>query len=115
MPRNRLLCGLLLFCLAVPLFAQDERFEVTVAEPGAPDTYTESFPTDAQATTRLWNKLRINALQEQTRSLRVDFAKFKKARFERQTSIANQATGLGIPYQPQPEHYPAFMVTGIRW
>lgn len=115
MPRNRLLCGLLLFCLAGPLSAQDERFDVTVAERGTPDTYTESFPTDVQATTRLWNKLRIDALEEQTRSLRVDFAKFKRARFERQTSIANQSTAAGIQYQPQPEHYPALMVTGIRW
>lgn len=115
MPRTRFLAGLLLVLLAVPSLAEDD-FELKVASPDHDLTpYDESFPTDVQATARLWNQVKINALDEQTRSLRVEFEKFKTVRFERQNSLANHTGSLGIQGQPQPEHYPALMATGIRW
>ena len=115
MPRTRFLAGLLLVLLAVPSFAEDD-FELKVAsEDAAMTPYDESFPTDVQATARLWNKVKIDALEEQTQSLRIEFEKFKTVRFERQTSLANHTGSLAIQGQPQPEHYPALMATGIRW
>ena len=77
--------------------------------------YSESFPTEVEATARLWNQVKVNALTEQSQALKVEFDQFKKVRFERQTSLANHTGSLAAQYQPQPEHYPAVMVTGIRW
>jgi hypothetical protein len=113
--RTRFLAGLLLVLLAVPSMAEDD-FELKVASPDATvQGYDESFPTDVQATARLWSQVKIDALEEQTRSLQVEFEKFKTVRFERQTSLANHTGSLAIQGQPQPEHYPALMATGIRW
>ncbi|MBI4860837.1 MAG: hypothetical protein HY815_11345 [Candidatus Riflebacteria bacterium] len=102
--------------LLCPVWAQDATYELKVAPPGySPKAYTEEFPTEVAATAKLWNQIKVNALDEQTQSLRVEFERLKTARFERQTSLANQTGGMAIQYQPQPEHYPAVMVTAIRW
>lgn len=115
MPRTRFLTCALFVSLVVPSLAEDD-FELKQARPGADMTpYEESFPTEVEATARLWNQVKINALDEQTQSLRVEFEKFKTVRFERQTSLANQTGSTGAQYQPQPEHVPALMATGIRW
>src|SRR5690606_5008625 len=99
----------------VPARAEDD-FELKPSQPGAAMTpYTESFPTEVEATARLWNQVKVDALTEQTDALRVEFEQFKRARVERQTSLANHTGNLGIQGQPQPEHYPAVMATGIRW
>jgi hypothetical protein len=113
-PRTRFLACALLVSLVVPSLAEDD-FELKSAAPGAAmDAYEESFPTEVAATARLWNQVKINALDEQTQSLRVEFERFKAVRFERQTSV-NQIGSLGTQYQPQPEHIPALMATGVRW
>lgn len=114
MPRNRFLTGLMLATLlVVPARAEDD-FELK--QSGQPMTpYTESFPTEVEATARLWNQVKVDALTEQTDNLRVEFEQFKRVRFERQTSLANHTGSTGTQYQPQPEHYPAVMATGIRW
>lgn len=116
MPRNRFLAGLMLLALvAVPARAEDD-FELKQNQPGSSMTpYKESFPTEVEATARLWNQVKVSALNEQTNALRVEFDQYKRVRFERQTSLANQTGSTGIQYQPQPEHVPAVMVTGIRW
>lgn len=116
MPRNRFLVGLSLALLvAAPALAEDD-FELKASQPGAAMTpYTESFPTEVEATARLWNQVKVDALTEQSRTLTVEFEQFKRVRFERQTSLANHEGSLGIQGQPQPEHYPAVMVTGLRW
>ena len=116
MPRNRFLAGLVLATLlVVPARAEDD-FELKQSQPGSAMTpYTESFPTEVEATARLWNQVKVNALTEQTDALRVEFEQFKRVRFERQTSLANHSGNLGTQGQPQPEHYPAVMATGIRW
>lgn len=116
MPRNRFLVGLLLVLLvAAPALAEDD-FELKSSRPGSAMTpYTESFPTEVEATARLWNQVKVDALTEQTTALKVEFAQFKRVRFERQTSLANQEGIQAIQGQPQPEHVPALMATGIRW
>ena len=116
MPSNRFLAGLLLLgLLSVPARAEDD-FELKQSRPGSNMTpYSESFPTEVEATARLWNQVKVNALTEQSDALRVEFEQFKRVRFERQTSLANHTGSLGIQGQPQPEHYPAMMATGIRW
>lgn len=115
MPRNRFLTGLMLAALlVVPARAEDD-FELK-QNPGSTMTpYSEAFPTEVEATARLWNQVKVNALTEQTDNLRVEFEQFKRVRFERQTSLANHTGSTGTQYQPQPEHYPAVMATGIRW
>jgi hypothetical protein len=118
MPTCRALSALLLVTvLAVPAAAagEEQDFELKVVELGAAPVYTESFPTEVEVTARLWNRLKIDALEEQTQALQIEFERFKTVRFERQPSLANQTGNLAAQYQPQPEHYPAFMVTGVRW
>lgn len=116
MPRNRFLTGLMLSALLVaPVRAEDD-FELKQNQPGRAMTpYTEEFPTEVEATARLWNQVKVNALTEQTDNLRVEFEQFKRVRFERQTSLANHTGNLAAQGQPQPEHIPAVMATGIRW
>jgi hypothetical protein len=115
-PSNRFLVGLMLVLIvAAPVRAEDD-FELKKPQPGSNMTpYSESFPTEVQATARLWNQVKVDALAEQTAALKVEFEQYKKVRFERQTSLANHSGSLGIQGQVQPEHYPALMVTGARW
>jgi len=109
------LCGLLLF-VPTPGSADDGGYELKVVDPHQTSKgYTESFPTEVEATARLWNQIKVDAIDEQTRALRVEFEQFKNVRFQRQESLANQTGSLAAQYQPQPEHYPALMATPIRW
>ena len=116
MPSNRFLVGLLLVLfVARPVLAEDD-FELKKPQPGSAMTpYTESFPTEVEATARLWNQVKVDALSEQTAALKVEFQQYKKVRFERQQSLAQEAGSLGIQGNVNPEHYPAVMATGIRW
>lgn len=115
MPALLLTCGFLLCTMALPGLAQDVGYELKVARPGSEATYTEAFPTEVEATARLWNQVKVDAIEEQTRSLRVEFDQFKAVRFQRQEPLSNQCGSLAIQNNPQPEHYPALMATGMRW
>ena len=116
MPRKRFLVGLLLvLAVSGPAFAEDD-FELKKPQPGSTMTpYSESFPTEVEATARLWNRVKINALSEQTQALRVEFDQFKRVRFEHQTSLADHTGSLGIQGNPETEQYPAVMATGFKW
>lgn len=108
MPRNRLVYALVFAGLVAPAFAQDQDYELNVAGPtNSPEKYTESFPTEVEATARLWNQIKVNALDEQTAALKVDFERYKTVRFQRQDSLANKG-------QVEPEYTPAIMA-GFRW
>ena len=109
MPRNRLVSALFLMGLVAPAFAQDQDYELKVADPSTKvGRYNEAFPTEVEATARLWNQIKVNALDEQTAALKVDFERFKTVRFTRHESLANKG-------QVQPEYHPALMWTAIRF
>jgi hypothetical protein len=108
-PRNRLACALFLAGLVVPALAEDQDYELKVIDPGAATTrYNEEFPTEVEATARLWNQIKVNTLDEQTAALKVDYERFKTVRFQRHESLANKG-------QVTPEYYPALMTTPIRF
>ena len=116
MPSNRFLVGLLLVLFVAGKAWAEDDFELKKPQPGSAMTpYSESFPTEVQATARLWNQVKVDALAEQTASLKVEFQQYKKVRFERQGSLAQESGSLGIQGNVNPEHYPALMVTGFRW
>lgn len=73
-----------------------------------PADYTETFPTEVEVTALLWRQLKINALEEQTEALRVEFERSKDVKFSRQESLANVG-------QQQPEHIPALMATFLKY
>lgn len=109
MPSIRSICAVLVLTMAMPSMAQDEDFELKVASPSsATEKYREAFPTEVEATAWLWQRVKIDALHEQTTALQVEFEKAKSVRFERQVPLANRG-------QQQPEHYPAMMFTAASW
>jgi len=70
--------------------------------------YQETFPTEVQATARLWNQLKVDALEYQTQALQVEFERIKDVRFLREQSIANR-------FEMEPAHLPALTASLIRF
>ena len=70
--------------------------------------YRETFPTEVNATAALWNQLKVDALQEQTQALKLEFERVKAVRFLRGESIANRK-------EMQPSHLPALNVARLRF
>ncbi|MBI4861534.1 MAG: hypothetical protein HY815_14925 [Candidatus Riflebacteria bacterium] len=91
----------LVFALG-PALAEQPTYELKVAKPGAPaKIYKEAFPTEVQATAWLWNRLKIDALEEQTQQLKIDFQAAKGVRFERKENLAHQVGAISIQNQCQ--------------
>jgi len=87
--------------LALPVQSAEPDYELKVAQPGPQVDYTDSFPTDVQATARLWNQIKIDAVEEQTRALREDFEKHKSVWFERSDTLATRCGNISASMQPQ--------------
>ena len=111
MAQKALVTILLVSCF-LPASAQAEgngKFVFKLASPfEGRQRYEETFPTEVQATARLWNELKVDALERQTETLQIEFERVKAVRFLRDRSLANR-------FEMEPAHLPAVTASLIRF
>ena len=99
-----------------PVLAGEPDFVLKVSKPGPdPRKYTESFKTEAEATAWLWSRLKIDAVEEQTRALRIDFEQYKSVHYERLPNIAEQTGIVSIQMQPQLDIREQMLFSSYNW